>query len=117
MPYINIVVFINNDVSKLGISNVVNEKILVNRIVNTVSSTTLSSTSMKNINDTLLRLEADIQSEDHVNNIKEIKKVRRAIRKESILVMEKGICPVCGNNIKMNKNIYYCERCHYKLAV
>ena len=77
----------------------------------------LSSELMKSVNDTLLHLEADIQSDDHVGNIKTLKKDRRHKRQEYILVIEKGLCPVCGNKVQMNKNVYTCPKCKYKLVV
>ena len=117
IPIINFVVFINNDVTNLGIYTVVNETQLVKRISLWESDIIISKAKMKEINHKLLYSEADIQSEDHLNRIKAIKKQRRDIRHDSILVMEKGICPVCGNKIKMNKNIYTCPNCKYIFKV
>lgn len=114
---INIVVFVDNDVSNLGIYSVMNLSQLNRRISLVESSKPLSLEKMKNINDTLLHLEADIQNDDHVDNIKKLKKDRRNKREEYILVIERGICPICGNTIQMNKNIYICSNCKYKLVV
>lgn len=114
---INVVVFVDNDVSNLGIYSVMNLSQLNRRISLVESSKPLSLEKMKNINDTLLHLEADIQNDDHVDNIKKLKKDRRNKREEYILVIERGICPICGNKTQMNKNIYICPNCKYKLVV
>ena len=117
IPFISIVVFVDNDVSKLGIYTVMNLDQLNNRITLWESDTSLSLKEMKAINDTLLRLEADIQSDDHVGNIEKLKQERRYKRQEYVLVIEKGLCPICGNKVQMNKNVYTCPRCKYKLVV
>lgn len=117
IPFISVVVFVDNDVSKLGIYTVMNLDQLNNRITLWESDTTLSLKEMKAINDTLLRLEADIQSDDHVDNIEKLKQERRYKRQEYVLVIEKGLCPICGNKVQMNKNVYTCPRCKYKLVV
>ena len=117
IPLINFVVFIDNDVSHLGIYKVVNLSQLVERISLWESETTIDSKKMKEINDLLLYSEADLQNKDHLDRIKTIKKQRRDIRHDSILVMEKGICPVCGNKVTMNKNIYICNKCKYTLKI
>ena len=117
IPFINIVVFVDNDVTKLGIYSVMNLSQLNRRISLCEIDKPLSLDKMKQINDTLLRLEADIQSDDHVGNIKQLKKDRRNKREEYLLVIEKGLCPVCGNKVQMNKNIYTCPKCRYKLVV
>lgn len=117
IPFINIVVFVDNDVSKLGIYSVMDLTMLRKRIPTYEIESPLSSKQMKDINDTLLHLEADIQSDEHVGNIKQLKKYRRDKRQEYILVIEKGLCPVCGNKVQMNKNVYTCPKCKYKLVV
>ena len=117
IPFISIVVFVDNDVSKLGIYTVMNLDQLNNRITLWESDTSLSLKEMKAINDTLLRLEADIQSDDHVGNIEKLKQEKRYKRQEYVLVIEKGLCPICGNQVQMNKNVYTCPRCKYKLVV
>ena len=117
VTFINIVVFVDNDVSKLGIYSVMNLSQLNRRISLCEIDAPLSIDKMKNINNTLLRLEADIQSDDHVDNIKQLKKERRNKREEYIMVIEKGLCPICGNKVQMNKNIYTCPKCKYKLVV
>ncbi len=114
---VNIVVFVNNDVSHLGIYTVVNLEQLYNRIYLWENDKPLSHNQMVNIYNLLLSLEADIQSEDHVSNIKELKKLQREKRQDMILVIEKGLCPICGNKVKMNKNIYTCPVCKYTLKV
>ena len=117
IPFINIVVFVDNDVSKLGIYTVMNLEQLNSRITLWECETPLTSTKMKQIYDTLLHLEADIQNEDHVDNIEKLKEDRRNKRQEYILVIEKGICPICGGKVEMNKNIYTCPKCKYRLVV
>lgn len=117
ISFINFVVFVDNDVSKLGIYSVMNLSQLNRRISLTEIDKPISSEKMIKIRDTLLHLEADIQSDDHVGNIKQLKKDRRNKRQEYILVIEKGLCPVCGNKVQMNKNVYTCPRCKYKLIV
>ena len=117
IPLINIVCFVNNDVSPLGIYSVMNLSQLNKRISLWETTTPISKEKIKYINDTLLHLEADIQSDDHVGNIKALKKDRRNKRQEYILVIEKGLCPVCGNKVQMNKNVYTCPKCKYKLVV
>ena len=117
IPFINIVVFVDNDVSNLGIYSVMNLSQLNKRISLWEIDTPLASQLMKSVNNTLLHLEADIQSDDHVGNIKTLKKDRRNKRQEYILVIEKGLCPVCGNKVQMNKNVYTCPKCKYKLVV
>ena len=117
VSFINFVVFVDNDVSKLGIYSVMNLSQLNRRILLTEIDKPISSEKMIKIRDTLLHLEADIQSDDHVGNIKQLKKDRSNKRQEYILVIEKGLCPVCGNKVQMNKNVYTCPRCKYKLVV
>lgn len=117
ISFINFVVFVDNDVSKLGIYSVMNLLDLNRRISLMEIDKPISSEKMINIRDTLLHLEADIQSDDHVGNIKQLKKDRRNKRQEYILVIEKGFCPVCGSKVQMNKNVYTCPRCKYKLIV
>lgn len=117
IPFINIVVFVDNDVNDIGIYTVTNLDNLNKRILLWEIDHDLSSSVMKKINDYLLKLEADIQNSDHVNNIYKIKKQRRELKNESILVMEKGICPICGNKIQTIKNIYKCNKCGYKLVI
>ena len=117
IPFINFVVFVDNDISKLGIYTVVNLEQLNNRITLWECDTPLTSQKMKSIYDTLLHLEADIQVEDHVNNIEKLKEDKRYKRQEYILVIEKGLCPICGHKVQMNKNIYTCPNCKYKLVV
>ena len=117
IPLINIVVFVDNDVSKLGIYSVMNLSQLNQRISLMESDRPLSSELMIKIRDTLLHLEADIQNDDHVSNINQLKKDRRAKREEYVLVIEKGLCPICGSKVQMNKNIYLCPNCKYKLVV
>ena len=117
IPFVNIVVFVDNDVSPLGIYSVMNLSQLNKRISLWETTTPISKEKMKYIYDTLLHLEADIQSEDHVSNIKILKKDRRNKMQEYILVIEKGLCPVCGNKVQMNKNVYTCPKCKYKLVV
>lgn len=117
IPFINIVVFVDNDVSNLGIYSVMNLSQLNTRISLCEIDKPLSQEKMKSINDILLHLEADIQSDDHVGNIKTLKQDRRNRRQEYVLVIEKGLCPVCGNKVQMNKNVYTCPKCKYKLVV
>lgn len=117
VPFINIVVFVDNDVSNLGIYSVMNLSQLNTRISLCEIDKPLSQVKMKSINDTLLHLEADIQSDDHVGNIKTLKQDRKNRRQEYVLVIEKGLCPVCGNKVQMNKNVYTCPKCKYKLVV
>ena len=101
----------------LGIYSVMNLSQLNKRISLWEIDKPLTKEKMKSINDTLLHLEADIQSDDHVGNIKELKKDRKNKRQEYILVIEKGLCPICGHKVQMNKNIYSCPNCKYKLVV
>lgn len=117
IPFINLVVFVNNDVSHLGIYSVMNLEQLYNRIWLWESDKTLSLEQMCAINNKLLSLEADIQNDDHVSNIKELKKEQKEKRQNMILVIEKGICPICGNRVQMNKNVYLCPVCKYTLKV
>ena len=117
ISFINFVVFVDNDVSKLGIYSVMNLSQINRRISLTEIDKPISSEKMIKRRDTLLHLEADIQSDDHVGNIKQLKKDRSNKRQEYILVIEKGLCPVCGSKVQMNKNVYTCPRCKYKLVV
>ncbi|MCR4879791.1 MAG: NERD domain-containing protein [Bacilli bacterium] len=74
---INFVVFVNNNVSDLGIFKVCNIDQLNKRIQTIDIDKPLSSSLMKKINDTLLYLEADISNDEHVKNIKQLKKDRK----------------------------------------
>lgn len=116
-PLYNFVVFVNNDVSKLNIYNVTNEHNLLGRIINISKDNVISLEKMKEINNYLLYMEADIQDSDHLNNIKEMKKNRKEKIKIEEIAIEKEICPMCGFDIKRNKNVYLCPRCGYKLVV
>ena len=77
IPLVNFVVFVNNDVSKLGIYTVCNLDQLNRRISLWEDDRALSSKEMSDINHKLLLLEADIQSEDHVKRIKKMKADRK----------------------------------------
>ena len=76
IPFINFVVFVNNDVSHLGIYRVVNLDQLNIRIKTWEIDNPIDSNKMKRINDVLLYSEADMQNIDHVKNIKKMKKDR-----------------------------------------
>lgn len=117
VPFFNFVVFVNNDVSNLGIYNVVNLDKLLLRIMTCESDKMLTANEMKALNDKLLLLEADIQTDDHVDNIQDLKRKRREKQQDIKMVLEKSICPMCGSKISMNKNVYLCPRCKYKLVI
>ena len=91
IPYFNFVVFVNNDVSDLGIFNVCNLDQLLIRMDIVESSIFMNDIDMKNIYTTLLYLEADINTKDHVNNIKELKEDRKNNHQEMVMVIEKLI--------------------------
>ena len=80
IPLFNFVVFVNNNVTNLGIYSVCNLNQVLIRISGCEGDKTLTSLEMQKINHTLLLLEADIQTEDHVKNIKAMVKRRKDSR-------------------------------------
>lgn len=77
IPIFNFVVFVNNNVTNLGIYNVCNLNQLLIRISGCEIEKELTSLEMKQFNHALLMLEADIQTSDHVKNIKQMVKNRK----------------------------------------
>ena len=70
----------NNNVTNLGIYSVCNLNQVLIRISGCEGDKTLTSLEMQKINNALLLLEADTQTEDHVKNIKAMVKRRKNSR-------------------------------------
>ena len=114
-PIYCFVVFVQNNSESLALFNACDARNLIQRIDLLVSDKSLSKAEIDAINDSLLEKEAYINSENHVNNIKNAEKSRKDAQKEMRLAIEKKICPKCGSPLVLNKNELKCSKCDYKI--
>lgn len=115
-PIINFVVFVQNNVSELGIFNVCDMNDLLKRI-NIAGEIHLSKIEIDNIYKTLLLFEADVNQTEHVSNINEMKKTKKQRQDDQRIAIEKRICPICGSHIKVTGMTYSCLNCGFNFSL
>lgn len=115
-PIINFVVFVQNNVSELGIFNVCDMKDLLKRI-NIAGELSLTKEEIDEINKKLLIAEADVNSKEHVSNIFEMSKTRKERQEDQRIAIEKRICPICSSPITVKGTTYSCKKCGFKFTL
>ena len=114
-PIYCFVVFVQNNAESLALFSACDARNIIQRINLLTSDKPLSKGEIDMITDSLLEKEAYLNSESHVNNIKNAEKSRKAAQKEMRLAIEKKICPKCGNALIFDKNELRCSKCFYKI--
>ena len=114
-PIYCFVVFVQNNAESLALFSACDARNLIQRINLLTSDKTLSKGEIDAINESLLAKEAYLNTESHVNNIKNAEKSRKDAQKEMRLAIEKKICPRCGSALVFNKNELKCSKCDYKI--
>ena len=114
-PIYCFVVFVQNNAESLSLFSVSDARNIIQRINLLTSEKELSKGEIDAIADSLLEKEAYLNSESHINNIKNAEKSRKEAQKEMRLAIEKKICPKCGNSLTLSKNELKCSRCGYKI--
>ena len=114
-PIYCFVVFVQNNSASLALFSACDARNLIQRINLLTSEKSLSKGEIDAINESLLAKEAYLNTESHVNNIKNAEKSRKDAQKEMRLAIEKKICPRCGHALVFNKNELKCSKCDYKI--
>ena len=114
-PIYCFVVFVQNNSKSLALFSACDARNLIQRINLLTSDKTLSKGEIDAINESLLAKEAYLNTESHVNNIKNAEKSRKDAQKEMRLAIEKKICPKCGHALVLNKNELKCPKCDYRI--
>ena len=114
LPIISVVVFTLNNAPYFPDENVINLNDLAEFIISYPSSRKLSRMEIDAINDYLLSKESYSNMNDHLNNIKKIKKERTLLHKEIVYALENRKCPRCNANIEEVKtNDFICTKCDF----
>ena len=113
-PIYCFVVFVQNNSASLDLFNACDARNLIQRINLLTSEKELSKSEIETINELLLAKEAYLNTESHVNNIKNAEKSRKAAQKEIRTAIEKKICPKCGSSLVLSNNELKCVKCSYK---
>ncbi len=114
-PIYCFVAFVQNNSASLALFNACDARNIIQRINLLTSEKELYKAEIDMINDLLLAKEAYLNTENHVNNIKNAEKSRRDAQKEIRLAIEKKICPKCGNPLVLSNNELKCTKCDYKI--
>lgn len=114
-PIYCFVVFVQNNAESLALFSACDARNIIQRINLLTCDKPLSKAEIDAINDSLLEKEAYLNSENHVNNIKNAEKSRKDAQKEMRLAIEKKICPKCGSPLILDKNELKCPKCSYKI--
>lgn len=114
-PIYCFVVFVQNNSEPLALFSACDARNIIQRINLLTSDKSLSKGEIDMITDSLLAKEAYLNTDDHVNNIKNAEKSRKDAQKEMRLAIEKRICPKCGRPLVLNKNELKCSNCDYKI--
>ena len=114
-PIYCFVVFVQNNSVSLDFFNACDARNLLQRINLLTSEKELSNGEIDAINGLLLAKEAYLNTESHVNNIKNAEKSRKAAQKEIRAAIEKKICPKCGSSLVLSNNELKCLKCSYKI--
>ena len=104
-----------NNAESLALFSACDARNLIQRINLLTSEKELSKSEIDAINDMLLTKEAYLNTESHINNIKNAENSRKAAQKEMRTAIEKKICPKCGSPLVLNKNELNCSKCSYKI--
>ena len=114
-PIYCFVVFVQNNSASLDLFNACDARNLLQRINLLTSEKGLSKSEIEAINGLLLAKEAYLNSESHVNNIKNAEESRKVAQKEIRAAIEKKICPKCGNPLVLSNSELKCIKCSYKI--
>lgn len=114
-PIYCFVVFVQNNSASLDLFNACDARNLIQRINLLTCEKELSKSEIEAINELLLAKEAYLNTESHINNIKNAEKSRKAAQKEIRAAIEKKICPKCGNPLVLSNNELKCIKCSYKI--
>lgn len=114
-PIFCFVVFVQNNSESLALFSACDARNIIQRINLLTSEKPLLKAEIEAINELLLAKEAYLNTESHVNNIKNAEKSRKAAQKEMRLAIEKKICPKCGNPLILKNNELECSKCSYKI--
>ena len=114
-PIYCFVVFVQNNAESLALFSACDARNLIQRINLLANEKELSKSEIDAINDMLLAKEAYLNTESHINNIKNAENSRKAAQKEMRTAIEKKICPKCGSPLVLNKNELNCSKCSYKI--
>lgn len=117
IPIYCFVVFTQNNEQEINLFNVVNPSLLLDRINLMSSEKPLTKEDMKNINDTLLSNEADINDEQHIENVKALNKSRKETQKTLREAIEKKICPKCQGKLIVDKDGLKCSQCENRIKL
>ena len=110
---ISIVVFTLNNAPYFPDENVINLNDLPLFIESYPEKMKLTNKQIDMINNYLLKKESDASMEEHLANIKTIKKERNDKQKEMRIAIEQRICPRCGNKITIKGDLYRCNKCDF----
>lgn len=114
LPVISVVVFTLNNAPYFPNENVINLDDLSIFLKEYPSHRVLSKTDIDKINDYLLSKESYSNMDDHLQNIKKIKKQRIESHKEIVYALENRKCPHCQNPIKEEANNHFiCPKCGF----
>lgn len=112
---ISVVVFSNNNAPYFPNENVINLDDLSLFISSFPTGTNLSKEDIDLINDILLKSESDKSMQEHLDNIKLIKRNRESSQSEIAFALETRICPRCRKKIIEDKDNYFrCSKCDFK---
>ena len=110
---ISLVVFTLNNAPYFPDENVINMKDLSLFIESYPERMRLTNEQIDMINNYLLRKESDASMDQHLENIKQIKKERIDKHKEMRIAIEQRICPRCGNKIVTKGDVFRCSKCDF----
>ena len=110
---ISLVVFTLNNAPYMPDENVINLEDLSLFIESYPGNMHLTHEQIDMINNYLLRKESDASMDEHLKNIKAIKKERNEKQKEMTIAIERGVCPRCGNKIITKGDIFRCSKCDF----
>ena len=114
LPIISVVVFTLNNAPYFPDENVINLDDLSMFLKEYPSYKALSKTDVDKIDDYLLSKESYSNMDDHLQNIKKIKKQRIESHKEIAYALENRKCPHCQNPIKEEANNHFiCPKCEF----
>ena len=114
-PIYCFVVFVQNNAESLALFSACDARNIIQRINLLTSDKELSKAEIEAINELLLAKEAYLNTDSHINNIKNAEKSRKSAQKEMRTAIEKKICPKCGSSLVLSNNELKCSKCDYKI--